>query len=120
MSVTDHVGRRFRGSSHRVHRCFSSKSPAWYPEPPDDAKTTEIVIPSRRWRHVRMGIEDYILLRMAQERIDSLGDDGTAYRHQLDELLRVVLTNRASDRGLFRSKRRELVELLDRKGKERK
>ena len=53
---------------------------------------------------------------------DPLGDDGTAYRHQLDELLRVVLTNRASDRGLFRSKRRELVELVEalgRKGKER-
>ena len=32
------------------------------------------------------------------------------YRKQFDELLRVVLTNRASDRGLFRSKRRELVE----------
>ncbi len=84
-----------------------------YPEPPDDVRTAETVIPSRRWQHVRMGIEDYMLLRMARERIDSLGDDGTAYRNQLDELIRTVLTNRAADRGLFRAKRKELVEMVE-------
>ena len=84
-----------------------------HPEPLDEIKTAETVIPSRRWQHVRMGIEDYMLLRMARERIDSLGDDGTAYRNQLDELIRTVLTNRAADRGLFRAKRKELVEMVE-------
>lgn len=84
-----------------------------YPEPPDDVRTAETVIPSRRWQHVRMGIEDYLLLRMARERIDALGDAGSAYRRQLDELVRTVLTNRISDRDLFRAKRRELVEMVE-------
>ena len=35
-----------------------------YPEPPEDVKTAETVIPSRRWQHVRMGIEDYMNLLM--------------------------------------------------------
>jgi hypothetical protein len=90
--------------------------PIWRDKPPDDVRTAKTVIPSRRWQHVRMGIEDYMLLKMARERIDSLGDDGAAYRRQLDELVRTVLTNRVSDRGVFRSKRRELVELVEELG----
>ena len=36
-----------------------------YPKPPKDVHTAEQVIPSRRWEYVRMGIEDYMLLKMA-------------------------------------------------------
>jgi hypothetical protein len=84
-----------------------------YPRPPPDIRTAERVVPSRRWQHVRMGIEDYMLLKMARERIAVLGDSGRTYQGRLDEIIRTVLTNRDRDRALFRAKRRELVELLE-------
>jgi len=85
-----------------------------YPAPPADVQTDETVIPSRRWRHVRMGIEDYMLLRMARERIAALGDAGAKHQVQLDEIVITVLKNRSVDRSLFRDQRRELVELVER------
>ena len=84
-----------------------------YPPPPDDVKTAEIVVPSRRWEYVRMGIEDYMLLGMAQERIAALGNAGASYRKKLHGIVKTVITNRTADRQLFRRKRRELVELVE-------
>ncbi|MFH0964948.1 MAG: hypothetical protein V2A58_13190 [Planctomycetota bacterium] len=84
-----------------------------YPAPPDDVKTAEKVIPSRRWEYVRMGIEDYMLLRMAEGRIARLGEAGEAYRQRLHDIVKAVITNRAADRRLFREKRGELVELVE-------
>ena len=84
-----------------------------HPEPPEDVKTAEKVVPSRRWEYVRMGIEDYMLLRMAQERIDALGERGDDFRKQLHDIVKTVITNRSADRRLFREKRRELVELVE-------
>ena len=84
-----------------------------YSSPPDDVKTAEEVIPSRRWEYTRMGIEDYMLLSMARDKIDALGDEGEAYRRRLHEIVKTVLTNRTTDRRLFRAKRRELVELVE-------
>jgi len=84
-----------------------------YPPLPDDVKTAESVIPSRRWEYVRMGIEDYMLLAMAKEKIDALGDEGAAHRKRLDEIVKTVITNRKTDRRLFRSKRLELVKLVE-------
>lgn len=84
-----------------------------YPEPAADVKTAEKVIPSRRWEYVRMGIEDYMLLAMARERIAALGDPGRQYQQQLDKIVRTVLTIRTKDRKLFREKRRELVKLVE-------
>ncbi|MBI4356463.1 MAG: hypothetical protein HY559_01095 [Gammaproteobacteria bacterium] len=78
---------------------------------PADVKTAEKFIPSRRWEYARMGIEDYMLLKMAQERIASLGNTGNSWHKQLEEIVRTVLTTR--DRNLFRAKRRELVELIE-------
>ena len=85
-----------------------------YPPPPDDVKTAETVIPSRRWEYTRMGIEDYMLLSMAREKIDALGDAGAAHQKQLDDIVSIVLTDFADNRRLFRAKRRELVELVER------
>ncbi|GAG43085.1 unnamed protein product, partial [marine sediment metagenome] len=84
-----------------------------YPAPPTDVKTAEQVIPSRRWEYVRMGIEDYMLLKIARERIDELGGSGTAQRRKLDDIVKTVLKNRDTDRDLFRAKRRELLELVE-------
>ncbi len=60
-----------------------------------------------------MGIEDYMLLAMARERIDALGDAGAAHRKRLDEIVKTVITNRTTDRRLFRSKRLALVKLVE-------
>ena len=84
-----------------------------YPDPPDDVQTAEQVVPSRRWEYVRMGIEDYMLLRMARKRIDQLGAAGSVHRRKLDEIVRTVITNRDSDRSLFRAKRKELLTLVE-------
>jgi hypothetical protein len=84
-----------------------------YPAPPPDIQTSENVIPSRRYEYVRMGIEDYMLLEMAQDEIDALGGGGAAFQQQLDDLVMTVLTNRADDRMLFRQKRQELVDLVE-------
>jgi len=84
-----------------------------YPDPPDDVQTAEQVVPSRRWEYVRMGIEDYMLLRMARKRIDQLGAAGSVHRRKLDEIVRTVITNRDSDRSLFRAKRKELLRLVE-------
>jgi hypothetical protein len=84
-----------------------------YTRPPEDVRTAETVLPSRRWQYTRMGIEDYMLLKMAREKIESLGEAGETYQKQLDEIVKTVLTTRAKDRGLFRAKRRELVELVE-------
>ncbi len=78
-----------------------------YPRPPEDVQTAEQVIPSRRWEYVRMGIEDYMLLKMAHERADS------SARRKLQEILKTVIINRDTDRALFRAKRRELLELVE-------
>ncbi|MBI4243292.1 MAG: hypothetical protein HY606_04300 [Planctomycetes bacterium] len=80
---------------------------------PADVKTSEKFIPSRRWEYARMGIEDYMLLKMAQERIASLGDAGNSWQSEFEKILGTVLTTRAKDRNLFRAKRRELVELIE-------
>lgn len=79
---------------------------------PADVKTVEQVIPSRRWRYSRMGIEDYMLLKMAQDNIDNMGAGGNAYKKQLDAIVKSVLKNRC-DRKLFHRKRKELVELVE-------
>ena len=83
------------------------------PDVPADVETAEKVIASRRWEYARMGIEDYMLLKMAQEKIESLGTSGTSYQQKLDEIVKTVLTSRAEDRYLFRAKRRELVDLVE-------
>jgi len=54
-----------------------------------------------------------MLLSMAGEKIDALGDAGIRHRKQLDDIVKTVLTTRGSDRRLFRTQRRELVELVD-------
>ena len=84
-----------------------------YPPPPDDVKTAEKVIPSRRWEYTRMGIEDYMLLSMARDKIEALGGERAAYRQRLHEIVKTVITNRTTDRRLFRARRRELVELVE-------
>ena len=84
-----------------------------YPAPPSDVQTAEKVIPSRRWEHVRMGIEDYMLLKMAEQRIDMLGSAGAAQKRILDEIVKTVIINRDTNRKLFRQKRRELMELVE-------
>ena len=84
-----------------------------YPPVPDDVKTAERLIPSRRWEYVRMGIEDYMLLSMARERTDALGESAASERRRLDRIVKTVLTNRSTDRKLFRARRRELVELVE-------
>jgi hypothetical protein len=84
-----------------------------FPPPPPDVKTAETVIPSRRWEYQRMGIEDYMLLQMAQEKIHQRGQAGAPYQKRLDTLVRTVLTRRTDDRTLFRRKRLELVTLVE-------
>lgn len=59
-----------------------------------------------------MGIEDYMLLKMAQDNIDKMGAGGNAYKKQLDAIVKSVLKNRY-DRKLFHRKRKELVELVE-------
>jgi len=85
-----------------------------YPEPPRDVQTAEQVIPSRRWEYVRMGIEDYMLLTMARDRIVERGDG--ASKRTLDKILKTVIVNRDTDRALFRARRRELLELVEELG----
>jgi len=92
--------------------------PPRYQKPPPDVQTAEQVVPSRRWRYVRMGIEDYMLLKMAQERIEELGENGAAHQQALDGIIKTVAVNRDSDRELFRRKRRELVELVEMLGRD--
>lgn len=92
--------------------------PPRYQNPPPDVQTAERVVPSRRWRYVRMGIEDYMLLKMARERIEELGENGTAHQQALDGIIKTVAVNRDSDRELFRRKRRELVELVEMLGRD--
>ena len=87
--------------------------PPRYPAPPADVKTAEKVIPSRRWEYVRMGIEDYMLLTMARNRIAALGDRGAKHRKQFHDIVKSVITNRDADRRLFRKKRRELLKLVE-------
>ena len=70
-----------------------------YPKPPAEVKTAEKVVPSRRWEYVRMGIEDYMLLKMAQEKIESMGKAGPRYQKQLDEIVKTVLMNRAKQQS---------------------
>ena len=86
-----------------------------YPPPPKDVKTAERLIPSRRWEYVRMGIEDYMLLGMARDKIKALGDagDAYAYRQELENIIKVVMENRTNDRELFRTERRKLLELVE-------
>jgi len=84
-----------------------------YPKLPDDVKTAETIIPSRRWEYVRMGIEDYMLLKMGRERIEKLGKKGATKKRQLDDIIKVVVINRDTDRDLFRAKRVELLELVE-------
>jgi hypothetical protein len=84
-----------------------------YQAPPEDVKTAEKIIPSRRWEYVRMGIEDYMLLQMAEDFINRLDADGKIHQSTLDEIVGTVLRNRVQDRKLFRQKRRELVELVE-------
>ncbi len=84
-----------------------------YPALPTGISTSEEAIPSRRWEYVRMGIEDYMLLDLAQQKIDALGGGGAAFQTQLDNLVMTVLVNRDDDRNLFRQKRKELVELVE-------
>ena len=79
---------------------------------PPDVVTAEVVIPSRRWEYSRMGTEDYMLLKMAQDKIEELGAAANPYRDQLRRIIRDVLTHR-ENRILFRAKRRELVELVE-------
>ena len=84
-----------------------------YPGPPADVRTAEQVIPSRRWEYVRMGIEDYMLLKMARERIDRRGDAAARQARELEEILKAAITNRDTDRTLFRAWRRQLLELVE-------
>ena len=60
-----------------------------------------------------MGIEDYMLLKMARERIDAVGHRTLAQMRKLNEILKTVIDNRDTDRALFRAKRRELLELVE-------
>jgi hypothetical protein len=89
---------------------------AGFPPPPPDVKTSEIVVPSRRWEYQRMGIEDYMLLTMAQQRIHKLAALGGAGRQKLDRIVNDVLAA-PGDRKLFRQKRGELIALLEELGK---
>jgi hypothetical protein len=84
-----------------------------FPAPPPEVQTAETVIPSRRWEYQRLGIEDYMLLQMAQDRIREVGSKGAPLQQQLDALVVAVLTNRIQDRGLFQQKRAELVALVE-------
>lgn len=93
--------------------------PMVYPNHPRDPKssadvqTAEQVIPSRRWEYVRMGIEDYLLLAMAQERLAKRGEAAAETKGKLEEILKTVIINRDTDRALFRAKRLELLELVE-------
>jgi len=92
--------------------------PPRYPDPPPDVQTAEKVVPSRRWRYTRMGIEDYMLLKMARERIEKRGKAGETHQQTLDEIIKTVADTRDSDRKLFRQKRKELVVLVELLGRE--
>ena len=86
--------------------------------PPRDVKTSEVVVPSRRWEYTRMGIEDYMLLRMARDSIAALEPAAQAgYTLRLDAIVKSVLMNLPRptsyhDRQRFRRKRQDLVELV--------
>ena len=86
---------------------------------PPDIKTAETVIPSRRLEHVRMGIEDYMLLRIAQEKISKLkGLKSATYRRKLANLVRSVtltLPKKISrkERKSFRRKRVTLIKMIE-------
>jgi hypothetical protein len=84
-----------------------------YPDLPEDVQTEEKVIPSRRWEYTRMGIEDYMLLKMARDRIEELGDAARSQKQRLDEIVKTAIVNRDQDRTLFRAKRKELVLLVE-------
>jgi hypothetical protein len=94
---------------------ISKKTPA-----PADVKTAEIVIPTRRWEHTRMGIEDYMLLKLVQDGIASTGPARrAAYQQQLDAILKTALSNlpdanpSIETRRTFRLKRLELIRLVE-------
>lgn len=87
---------------------------------PVDVKTAEIVIPSRRWEYTRMGIEDYMLLKMAQDRIASIEPARrAAYQQQLDAVLKTALSDLPNanpspeSRRTFRVQRLELIRLVE-------
>ena len=80
---------------------------------PADVKTAEKVLPSRRLEYVRMGTEDYMLMKIAKEKISTLGENGVVYKKRFDEIKNEVLKLRSKNRNLFRAKRRELVELVE-------
>jgi hypothetical protein len=50
---------------------------------------------------------------MAQDRVDVLGPKGRPYRRRLDGIVRAALTNRGRDHRLFRTQRRQLMELVE-------
>jgi hypothetical protein len=90
--------------------------------PPPDVGTAETVIPSRRWEYTRMGIEDYLLLQMAQRQIAALAPGPRArYAHKLDGIVRTVLdalpalpaATSEDDRLAFRQKRAELLQMVE-------
>ncbi len=87
---------------------------------PSDVKTSEMVIPSRRLEYVRMGIEDYMLLKMAQEKISKLGKDSKSkFQLELDALVKSVtkdLPKHTSNkmRREFRNSRKLLINLIER------
>jgi hypothetical protein len=85
-----------------------------------DVKTEERVIPSRRWEYQRMGIEDYLLLSLARDRISEIGAEAPLYRKKLEAILREVLTGAAQNRRLFRKKHVELLELVEQLSKKTK
>jgi hypothetical protein len=63
-----------------------------------------------------MGIEDYMLLKMAADAIPQMRVAGRSavaetYRQRLDDLVKAVLTTPADRRG-FRQKHRELLALV--------
>ena len=86
---------------------------------PSDIKTAETVIPSRRLAYNRMGIEDYMLLRMARKKISKLqGDEKKEYRKKLLDIVKsaiLTLPREASykKRNDFRMKRVELIKMIE-------
>lgn len=85
-----------------------------------DVKTQERIIPSRRWEYQRMGIEDYMLLSIARDRIAEIGTEAPRYRQKLETIVREALTESAQNRRLFRKKHLELLELVEQLSKKTK
>jgi hypothetical protein len=91
-----------------------------HPAPPD-VGTAETVIPSRRWEYRRMGIEDYLLLQKARQRIAQLKPaKQPMYELKLDNMVKTVtlkLPKRTSyeQRLMFRRTKQELIALIEEK-----